>query len=166
MKENEKRGILILIILSIVVVVVLVMIFRPHKNNEIANGGTANQGQTNNGQGNNNEQGEYIKTNAEGEKVNTSEKINSTKEVGEYTLSNVSLKETNGETVMSARITNKSGRDQGGFFGNIVLVDKSNKEIGKIPVKVSDMKAGETREIGATITESYAENAYDYRLEK
>lgn len=160
MKENEKRGILILIILSIVVVVVLVMIFRPHKNNEIANGGTANQGQTNNGQG------EYVKTNAEGEKVNTSEKINSTKEVGEYTLSNVSLKETNGETVMSARITNKSGRDQGGFFGNIVLVDKSNKEIGKIPVKVSDMKAGETREIGATITESYAENAYDYRLEK
>lgn len=165
MKENEKRGILILIILSIVVVVVLVMIFRPHKNNEIANGGTANQGQTNNGQINNG-QGEYVKTNAEGEKVNTSEKINSTKEVGEYTLSNVSLKETNGETVMSARITNKSGRDQGGFFGNIVLVDKSNKEIGKIPVKVSDMKAGETREIGATITESYAENAYDYRLEK
>lgn len=165
MKENEKRGILILIILSIVVVVVLVMIFRPHKNNEIANGGTANQGQTNNGQVNNG-QGEYVKTNAEGEKVNTSEKINSTKEVGEYTLSNVSLKETNGETVMSARITNKSGRDQGGFFGNIVLVDKSNKEIGKIPVKVSDMKAGETREIGATITESYAENAYDYRLEK
>lgn len=165
MKENEKRGILILIILSIVVVVVLVMIFRPHKNNEIANGGTANQGQTNNGQVNNG-QGEYVKTNAEGEKVNTSEKINSTKEAGEYTLSNVSLKETNGETVMSARITNKSGRDQGGFFGNIVLVDKSNKEIGKIPVKVSDMKAGETREIGATITESYAENAYDYRLEK
>lgn len=165
MKENEKRGILILIILSIVVVVVLVMIFRPHKNNEVANGGTANQGQTNNGQVNNG-QGEYVKTNAEGEKVNTSEKINSTKEVGEYTLSNVSLKETNGETVMSARITNKSGRDQGGFFGNIVLVDKSNKEIGKIPVKVSDMKAGETREIGATITESYAENAYDYRLEK
>ena len=165
MEENEKRGILILIILSIVVVVVLFMIFKPNKEQQVAGEQTTNQGQTSQGQ-TNNQQGEFIKTNAEGDKVNTSEKINSTKEVGEYTLSNVSLKETNGETVMSARITNKSGRNQSGFYGNIVLVDKSNKEIGKIPVKVSDMKAGETREITATITESYAQNAYDYKLEK
>lgn len=163
MKENEKRGILILIILAIVVVVVLVMIFRPGKNKNIANNPGTNQGQISGGNG----QGEdYIKTNVEGEKVNTSEKINSTKDVGEFTLSNVSLKETNGETILSCRITNKSGRDQGGFFGNIVLIDKANKEIGKIPVKVSDMKAGETREIEAGITENYASNAYDYRLEK
>lgn len=178
MKENEKKGILILAIISIIIIVVLVMVFKPYKKktNE-TNGQTPGQEQTTKNEqnqkdqsqtSNNNEQvkGQYVKTNDLGEKVNTSEKINTTKDIGEFTLTNVSLKESNGETALTCRITNKSGRDQGGFFGKIVLVDKSNKEVGRIPVKVSDMKAGETREIKATITESYAGNTYDYRLEK
>ncbi len=171
MKENEKNGILILATIAIVVIVVLIMIL-PHDKGkkEVATSQSQTQGQvqkelTANNNQNTDQQTEKTKVNGSGEKVNTSEKINTTKETEEFTLSNVSLKETNGETVLSARITNKSGRKQEGFFGNIILLDKSNKEIGKIPVKVSEMNANETREISASITESYIE-AYDYKIEK
>lgn len=177
MKENEKRNILILTILSIVIIVVLVMVFKPYKkkNSEVINEQTTqqqinqnanSQRQENNKQGNNTQTGEFVKTNDLGEKVNISEKINTTKETEGLVLSNVSLKEANGETKLICRITNKNEKEQEGFFGNIVLLDKTNQVVGKIPIKVSTMKAKETREVKASITESFANNAYDYRLEK
>ena len=62
-------------------------------------------------------------------------------------------------------VTNKTGETQQTFMGNIILLDKKNNEIGRIPVRISTMEAGETRDIEATITESYA-NAFNFKLEK
>lgn len=165
MKENEKKGILILVIVAIVIILVLVMVLKPGKNNNVG-GQNPNQGQAIGGQNNGQQVGEFTKINEKGEKINTSEKINQTKETSDFTISNVSLKEVNGKTTLTARVTNKSGKDQDGFFGNLVLLDKNNQEIGRIPASITETKPDETIEIEASITESYAGNAYDYRLDR
>lgn len=160
MRDNSKKGMIIMAILSIVAIIALIIVL---PQSEKAKKAETKKEQTSDIEGA--EQTEIIKLNGSGETVNTSKKINQNKELGDFTLSNVSLKETNGETVLSARITNKSRVSQAGFMGNIILLDKQNQEIGRMPVKISEMSAGETKRIEASITESYVD-AYDYRLEK
>lgn len=167
--EFESSSIITLFLLIVAFIAILIIVVPHGKNeNELVKGQTATGEQnetTNNNQQQIKQKIEIAKINGSGEKVNTSEKVNFTKETEEFTFSNVSLKETNGETVLSARMTNKSGTKQAGFFGNIVLLNEANNEIGKIPLQVSEMNINETREISASIMGSYV-NVYDYKIEK
>lgn len=153
MKKSEKKIILILIIVSILIIGVIWFATKPkdESNNEETTDNVA--------------QGEYTKVEEDGTIVNTSEKLKENKEMQGFELTNIEFKEKNGETILSVRVTNKTGETQQTFMGNIILLDKKNNEIGKIPVRISTMEAGETRDIEATITESYA-NAFNFKLEK
>lgn len=151
MKKKEKRMILILILVSILIVGIVWLVTRPKTNKTNASGSVA--------------QGEFTKVDNEGTIVNTSEKINEDKEELGFSITNVKLEEKNGETIISARITNKTESNQESFFGNIVLFDKQGNEIGRIPTMVSETQKGESIDIEASITESYV-NAYDFKLEK
>ena len=150
MKKSEKRGLLILILVVIIIIVGIWLITRNKNNNQ--NGGTSSKG-------------EYTKVDDNGVVVNTSKKLQSNKETDGFTITNIKFTEQNGETILSAHVTNKTGSAQGSFFGKIVLYDKKGNEIGRIPVMVSETENGETISIEATITESYI-NAYDFKLEK
>ena len=154
MKKKEKKMILILIIVSILIIGVIWLLTRPKDE-------TNSNKETNNSAA----QGEYTKVEEDGTIVNTSEKLKEDKEMQGFELTNIEFKEKNGETILSARVTNKTGETQETFIGNIVLLDKKNNEIGRIPVRISTMEAGEVRDIEATITESYA-NAFNFKLEK
>lgn len=154
MKKKEKKMILILIIVSILIIGVIWFLTRPKDE-------TNSNKETNNSAA----QGEYTKVEEDGTIVNTSEKLKEDKEMQGFELTNIEFKEKNGETILSARVTNKTGETQQTFMGNIILLDKKNNEIGRIPVRISTMEAGETRDIEATITESYA-NAFNFKLEK
>lgn len=154
MKKKEKKMILILIIVSILIIGVIWFLTRPKDE-------TNSNKETNNSAA----QGEYTKVEEDGTIVNTSEKLKENKEMQGFELTNIEFKEKNGETILSARVTNKTGETQQTFMGNIILLDKKNNEIGRIPVRISTMEAGETRDIEATITESYA-NAFNFKLEK
>lgn len=151
MKKKEKRMILILILVSILIVGIVWLVTRPKTNKTNASGSVA--------------QGEFTKVDNEGTIVNTSEKINEDREELGFSITNVKLEEKNGETIISARITNKTESNQESFFGNIVLFDKQGNEIGRIPTMVSETQKGESIDIEASITESYV-NAYDFKLEK
>lgn len=151
MKKKEKRMILILILVSILIVGIVWLVTRPKTNKSNASGSVA--------------QGEFTKVDNEGTIVNTSEKINEDREELGFSITNVKLEEKNGETIISARITNKTESNQESFFGNIVLFDKQGNEIGRIPTMVSETQKGESIDIEASITESYV-NAYDFKLEK
>lgn len=153
MKKSEKKMILILIIVSIFIIGAIWFATKPkdESNNEETNNSAA--------------QGEYTKVEEDGTIVNISEKLKENKEMQGFELTNIQFKERNGETILSARVTNKTGETQKTFIGNIILLDKNSKEIGRIPVRISTIEAGESRDIEATITESYA-NAYDFKLEK
>ena len=151
MKKKEKRMILILILVSILIVGIVWLVTRPKTNKTNASGSVA--------------QGEFTKVDNEGTIVNTSEKINEDREELGFSITNVKLEEKNGETIISARITNKTESNQESFFGNIVLFNKQGNEIGRIPTMVSETQKGESIDIEASITESYV-NAYDFKLEK
>lgn len=147
MKSNEMRTILILIIVGVLIILGIVM--------------WGKKGKGDNPQ----QQGELTKTEADGTVVNISEKVNEDKKMKGFDITNVELKEKNGETILKARVTNNTKTTQERFFGKIVFLDQSNKEIGRTSVDVPESKAGETIQIEVTITEDYV-NAYDYRLEK
>ncbi len=158
MKSKEKRNILILIGVGVLIIAILFVCTRGNKKEEATGGNPATEQ-------NSASQGKYTKVEENGSIVNTSEKLHENREDSGFLVSNISFEEVNGETVLKARITNKTGADQETFLGNIVLIDKQGNEIGRIPVRVSNTQKDEMVDIEASITESYA-NAYDFRLEK
>ena len=153
MKKQEKRMLLILVIVSALIITIIWFATRNKGNNNV--GGTTE----------NVEQGEFTKVEADGTIVNTSEKLKQTKENLGFSITNINFVKRGNETILTARVTNNTGAEQGSFFGKIVLLDKSGKEIGRIPVMISETQNGEAIDIETSITESYA-NAYDFRLEK
>ena len=153
MKKQEKRMLLILVIVSALIITIIWFATRNKENNNV--GGTTE----------NVEQGEFTKVEADGTIVNTSEKLKQTKENLGFSITNINFVKRGNETILTARVTNNTGAEQGSFFGKIVLLDKSGKEIGRIPVMISETQNGEAIDIETSITESYA-NAYDFRLEK
>ena len=153
MKSQEKRMLLILVIVSALIITIIWFTTRNKENNNV--GGTTE----------NVEQGEFTKVEADGTIVNTSEKLKQTKENLGFSITNINFVKKGNETILTARVTNNTGAEQGSFFGKIVLLDKSGKEIGRIPVMISETQSGEAIDIETSITESYA-NAYDFRLEK
>ena len=153
MKSQEKRMLLILVIVSALIITIIWFATRNKENNNV--GGTTE----------NVEQGEFTKVEADGTIVNTSEKLKQTKEDLGFSITNINFVKKGNETILTARVTNNTGEAQGDFLGQIVLLDKSGKEIGKIPVMISETQNGEAIDIETSITESYA-NAYDFRLEK
>lgn len=150
MKKKEKRALLILIMVAVLIIGVIWLMTRGGKEEEV---------------GQSVGQEEIVKVEADGTKVNTSEKLNKDKKTDEFEITNISFTEKNGETILSARITNKTSSAQESFFGKIVLLDKSGKTIGNIPIMVSETQSGEAIDVEATITESYV-NAYDFKLER
>ncbi len=153
MKSQEKRMLLILVIVSALIITIIWFATRNKENNNV--GGTTE----------NVEQGEFTKVEADGTIVNTSEKLKQTKENLGFSITNINFVKKGNETILTARVTNNTGEAQGDFLGKIVLLDKSGKEIGRIPVMISETQNGEAIDVETSITESYA-NSYDFRLEK
>lgn len=156
MKKEEKQGLLILIVVAILVITIIWFATRNKEPNEITDAS----------------QEKYTNVEADGTIVNTSEKLKEDKEEQGFLITNIEFKQKDGETTFTASITNRTGSNQESFLGNIVLLDKSGKEIGRIPVRLSDMQIGETidvnaiiKDTGATMTQGYA-NAYNFKLER
>ena len=83
-----------------------------------------------------------------------------------YKISNISLiKKTGQETLLVADVTNTTSEEKKGMLVNVVLLDKSGNEMGKIPASIVSTKPGETIELRAEITEDYV-NAYNFTLER
>ena len=159
MKSSEKKGILILILVAVLIMVAIWMFTNQKNGGANNNGGSTQISQVDASQG------EFTKVEQDGTVVNTSEKLKENKVESGYEITNISYAEKDGETVLKADVTNMTGKEQGAFMADIVLLDKEGKELGKIPVSITDMVAGETIGIQAGITEKYA-NAYDFKIEK
>ena len=159
MKSGEKRGLLILILIAVLIIGAIWMMTKSNK------GGNDNRKESTEISQVDASQGEFTKQEEDGTVVNTSEKLKENKVESGYEISNIGYKEKDGETVLEADVTNMTGKDQGSFMADIVLLDKEGKEIGKIPVSITDMISGETIGIQAGITEKYA-NAYDFKIVK
>lgn len=156
MRKEEKRMIIILIIVATLLITLMLNVSKNKKNKEEEENGKTIE---------NLEQGEYTKQEEDGTIVNTSEKLKETKENMGFTITNINYIKRGEETILTARVTNNTGKAQEEFFGKIILLDKQGNEMAQIPVMITETQNGEAIDIEATITEGYT-NAYDFKLVK
>lgn len=162
MKPQEKKGILVLICIVIIVLLVVFFVTR-NKNEEPNNGGETSVGKETNSKVIS--QTEFTQTQEDGTTVNISSKLKEEREVDGFLITNISFSEKKGDSELVAYVTNNTGSDQKGFLVDIVLLNRDNSEIGRIPASIVETKAEETIQLRAKITENYVD-AYDFKLEK
>ena len=149
MKKKEKKMILILIIVSILIIGVIWLVTRPKKEKIVENEVVE----------------EFVQVLDDGTKLNISSKLQEEKTINGLKIGNIQLTEKNGQLVLLADVTNPTEKDSEIFLIDIILYDKTGKEIATVPGIVSPIKAGGKTQLNAGITEKYA-NAYDFKVVK
>lgn len=86
--------------------------------------------------------------------------VEATKDVIEYTVSDLSLTEEYGCAKVIGRVTNTSDEDDPGIYINAIFYNKDGKVIGISGTSVYDIKAGET--VGFDISSMYMAGTADY----
>ena len=149
MKKSEKKMILILVIVSILIIGVIWLVTRPKKEKIVENEVVE----------------EFVQVLDDGTKLNISSKLQEEKTINGLKIGNIQLTEKNGQLVLLADVTNPTEKDSEIFLIDIILYDKTGKEIATVPGIVSPIKAGGKTQLNAGITEKYA-NAYDFKVVK
>ena len=149
MKKKEKKMILILVIVSILIIGVIWLVTRPKKEKIVENEVVE----------------EFVQVLDDGTKLNISSKLQEEKTINGLKIGNIQLTEKNGQLVLLADVTNPTEKDSEIFLIDIILYDKTGKEIATVPGIVSPIKAGGKTQLNAGITEKYA-NAYDFKVVK
>ena len=109
---------------------------------------------------------EYIKTEEEGTRVNTSDKIKKAKFIIDgLEISNIQLSELVGKTSLTADVKNSTEEKKGDIELTITLYKKDGSVLVEMGGYIGTVEAGATSKIDAAATLDYA-NAYDIKIEK
>lgn len=154
MKKNEK----IIISILLVVLVIAIIVFTVNKNKK-----EENNNENVNTETQNNVTEEFVQVLEDGTKLNTSTKLNETKQVGIYKFENIQLTEKDGQSLILADVTNTSKNETDAKIVDIKLLDKDGKEIVTIGGIISPLKSGETKQFNSSMSLDYA-NIYDFEI--
>ena len=154
MKKKEKRMILILL----VVLVIAIIIFAISKNSN-----KGNKGEENNTAEENTAVEEFVEFLEDGTKLNTSEQLSKTKQVGAYKFENMQLTEQGSQTVLLADVTNTSSSATDMKLVDVTLLDKEGKEIITVGGIISPLQSGAKTQFNTSMTLDYA-NTYDFKI--
>lgn len=151
MKDSEKKMILLLVLITILVIIITIIVKKNNgKQKEL-------QGQV--------QTTDLVATQEDGTKVNTSSKISETKKLDNLDVTDTSITEQNGLTTIRANVTNTTGATVKEFPATIKVTNKNGEVIAEIGAYVGTMKAGETRQINASINMDISE-IYDFTIER
>jgi preprotein translocase subunit YajC len=153
MKKQEKRMILILLAVLAIVIIALVINKNAKKENKENKAETANNTVTE----------EFVQVLEDGTKLNTSEQLNKTKQVGAYKFENMQLTEQGSQTVLLADVTNTSSSATNMQLLDVTLLDKNGKEIVTIGGIISPLQPGAKTQFNTSMTLDYA-NTYDFKI--
>ena len=153
MKKKEKRMILILLAVLAIVIIALVINKNAKKENKENKAETAN----------NTVAEEFVQVLEDGTKLNTSEQLNKTKQVGAYKFENMQLTEQGSQTVLLADVTNTSSSATNMQLLDVTLLDKHGKEIVTIGGIISPLQPGAKTQFNTSMTLDYA-NTYDFKI--
>lgn len=146
MKSNEKKLILVLILL--VIIVVIVKVKKSGNKTEVVE---------------NTVKEEFVQVLEDGTKLNTSSALNQDKMVGNLSFKNIQLTNQNGQSVLLADVTNTGSTTSEMMLVDIIILDKTGAELGKVGGIVSKLEAGESTQFNTSMTMDYA-NAYDFKV--
>ena len=151
MKKNEK--IMILVLLAILIIAIIAFVGSKKQNKE-------NKAET----ANNTVAEEFVQVLEDGTKLNTSEQLSKTKQVGAYKFENMQLTEQGSQTVLLADVTNTGSTATELQLVDVTLLDKNGKEIIKIGGIISPLQPGAKTQFNTSMTLDYA-NTYDFKIE-
>ena len=154
MKKNEK----IIVLILLVVLVIAIIVFTVNKNKK-----EENNNENVNTETENNVTEEFVQVLEDGTKLNTSTKLNETKQVGIYKFENIQVTEKDGQSLILADVTNTSKNETDAKIVDIKLLDKDGKEIVTIGGIISPLKSGETKQFNSSMSLDYA-NIYDFEI--
>ncbi len=155
MKKNEKRMILILL----VVLVIAIVIFVVNKNKK---------GNDNNAEANTEENKvveEFVQVLDDGTKLNTSTKLNETKQFEGLEFGNIQLTNSDGQSVLLADVKNTSSTASEMMLVDVTLYDKNGNELGTVGGIIISLQPGQSTQFNTSMTIDYA-NAYDFKITK
>ena len=155
MKKKEKRMILILLVVLVIAIVAFLFIIYANK---------GNKGTENNTTEENTAVEEFVEVLEDGTKLNTSEQLSKTKQVGAYKFENMQLTEQGSQTVLLADVTNTSSSATDLQLVDVTLLDKDGKEIIKVGGIISPLQPGAKTQFNTSMTLDYA-NSYDFKIE-
>ena len=151
MKTNEKKMILILLIITLIVFVIFMTNRKKEGNDEI------NQSETI-------QDSEYVEVNEDGTKQNTSSKLQESKQLGDYSITDINVTSNNNNLTVRANITNNTGKVAPEFAFKIIVLNEAGEQVGTLGAYVGTMKNGETKMINASTSMDINE-VYDLRFE-
>ena len=146
-----------ILIIGIVLVVVII------GGNLIAKNMKKNVGQTNETQ--TEIENEFSQTFEDGTKLNTSTKLKEVKKLDNLEIADIQITNKDGKTVLLSNVTNKGTTKTEVTLLDIVLYDKSGKEIATIPGVISPLEPGKSTQLNTTTQEDYT-NIYDFKIVK
>ena len=153
MKKKEKQMILVLIVVGVIILGIIYFVTRPKEEEGTVND-VAEQNEV---------VEEFVQVLEDGSKLNTSTKLNETKNVDGLEIGNIQLSMVGGETTLFADVKNNTGSDLGVTAIDIILLDKNEEEIVTIGGVIGDVKAGESVRLEASTTLDFA-NGYDFKV--
>lgn len=165
MKKQERKTFIIVLIIVIVLIVGLII----WRNNTQSDENTTNTtGETtDNGTETiveeNKEPEKYTQVSEDGSKVNISTKLNETKDVDGFEISNIQLTMVGGETLLYASVKNNTGKDADVTPIDITFLDDEGNEMITFGGVIGDVKSGESVDLNAGTTLDFA-NAYDIKI--
>ena len=146
---------MILILLAVLAIVIIALVINKNakKENKENKAETANNTVTE----------EFVQVLEDGTKLNTSEQLNKTKQVGAYKFENMQLTEQGNQTVLLADVTNTSSSATNMQLLDVTLLDKNGKEIVTIGGIISPLQPGAKTQFNTSMTLDYA-NTYDFKI--
>ena len=153
MKNNEKKGIAILIIIAIIIIGIIFFATRGKKE-DVAENTTENNVPVE----------EFVQVLEDGTKLNTSTKLSETKKVNGIEFGNIQLTMQNGQSVLLANVKNTTTTATELTAVDITLLDKEGNTIVKVGGLIAPLEAGEETQFNTCMTLDYA-NAYDFKVE-
>ena len=157
----SKSKIAIVISLLQVVVIVCVIILCGNKGKKEKN--EANGANTKVNETKEVEYEEYVQVKSDGTKLNKSEPLNKDKTLGSLVFTDIQLTNKNGQTVLLATVTNTVESSTEMKEVNIIVLDKTGKELGTVVGVVIPLSPGQKTQFNSSTQIDYA-NAYDFKI--
>lgn len=105
---------------------------------------------------------ENVKVDENGDKTNISSEFSKEKKYNNYTITDAAIKtDAEGRTFFTAKVKNTSAESINGGLVDIILVDKSDNKVSKLPTYIRPLNAGEVMDVNASIEKDLS-NAYNF----
>lgn len=156
MKKSEKQMVSILIIVAVIIIGIIY--FATRQENEVKT--NAGEQETEN-----KVVEEFVQVLDDGTKLNTSTKLQQTKNIEGLDVGNIQLTHSNGLSVVLADVVNNSSKATDLMVVTLTLLDKNGNELEKIDGLISPLQPGASTQLNMGVTADHA-NAYDFTIVK